>query len=338
MPKSNQKKGTDQVQIDNFLKTLENEFPKKDLEKISPILDFNKIMRNTARMFVMHWYFNQDQFNAISYEKEDKKKISYEQEYKNAMDQVDENNVIKRFLTKQVNATIIEEFPTRDTATPSSMRATMNDCVDKDHLFLRDGRNIWLTSLGINCGHFLYFKALENRIGVSKLWDIIKTELKEGNLQNIDPKITTADLIRWYIIEKKNENIQFTDIFKNFIDFLQYHPELYQEESKIILDNLLDWINNTIVQILDEKNVPLTKSAKKIYSFKQNLSDVDWIYRLNAVTGNARNHYDLKKWVEETHENHDNLRILTAPPGYGKSIFLLQFACDLLSCTSPSQD
>ncbi|KKM83596.1 hypothetical protein LCGC14_1307800, partial [marine sediment metagenome] len=177
---------------------------------------------------------------------------------------------------------------------------------------------------------------------IQNLWKIVKSDLTKQNLQNIDPKITIEDLTNWYIIEEVENNYIFHERFVELIEFLRIHPELYPMEFKIIKENLISWIKNSILSDLVSKNVRFTVSGKNIQYFKNKLEDIDWIYKIKCQYD--RSELNLFDWATKknykfnTYSKDENLYrflsrfiVLIAPAGYGKSVLLNQLSIELLT-------
>jgi len=312
----------DSTQLRLFLKILAKDIPNQEtIRKIESIIDIGRVQTFSKKMLLLQWFFYQG----------DNEFQTDQKMYDNALLRDVDGGLIQRFLIEKNIGLNKKEWG------KINARSEMKKLAEQGITVRKDMRNYVITETGEICALFLYFKILESVLGMENIWNLIKADLTKLNLQNIEPKITIEDLENWFIIEKVDKQFKFTTKFIQLIEFLRNHPELYPHESNIIWENLFFWVKNSIISNSDKKNVRLTLSGKNINNFKENLTDIDWIYRIGCKYD--KSDVKLIEWArsfddERVHGLFDNFKdfiVITAPPGYGKSILTYQLCLDLLS-------
>ncbi|MFW9882624.1 MAG: hypothetical protein ACFFG0_56905 [Candidatus Thorarchaeota archaeon] len=336
----------DRVQLDNFIKAISRDFNQDELKLIEHIIDVDKRQSFTKKMFILQWYFYEG----------DEDFPDDASMYRNALFETKKNSLIQRFniaITK-IGGTVKLLDP-GDRTGYQAARSEMNKMIGEEILFRKEWKNKVLTEIGKLCAKFLYFKLLEEKIGVKGIWNLLNLELNEKNLQIIKHDLSIKDLFNWFIVEDNKGDYQFKNNFLELIEFLKDHPELYPKEFKIITNTLLSRLKNTLINNLDEIDARLTKSGNKIYYYKDVIENIDWIYKIDCEYD--RTGFDLLKWaynfekycIEKPYEYFDrsddklrqfqqNLLVLQAPAGYGKTILLYQLSLDIFNKISNESD
>lgn len=308
-------------QLKLFIKSLYRDISDQEvLEEIESIINIDRLQKFSKKMLLLQWYFYQDNEDFQSDQKM----------YNNALRHDIDNGLMQRFSIEK-NLGLLKDDWGKESA-----RSEMRKMAKQGILIKKDMKNYVITKLGEICSNFLYFKILESLLGVKNIWKLIKSDVTKIGLRNIDPNITINDLENWFVIEKQDEQFKLTQKFITLIDFLRAHPELYPYEFNIILDNLYLWVKNSIILNLDKKNVRLTISDNKIKYFKEDLKKVDWIFKIGCKYKNSE--IKLSKWANSFETSYPKLStflnkclIITAPPGYGKSILTFQISLELLA-------
>ncbi|MGQ4876213.1 MAG: hypothetical protein ACP6IY_19265 [Promethearchaeia archaeon] len=340
----------DKIQLKDFLKVISKDYNKDELKVIEHIIDVDKRQSFTKKMIILQWYF----YEGIDDFSDDAKM------FRNALRESEENGLIRRFnIANSKIGFFVKHFESDDRTGEKSARTEINKMIKDKIIFKKDWKNKRLTKIGKLCAKFLYFKLLEEKISVNGIWQLINIKLEEKNLSFIETDLSIKDLINWFIIKECKGGYCFTDKFLELIEFLKDHPELYPKEFKIITDTLLSRLKNTLIHNLDKLEARLTKSGNKIYFYKDNLKDIDWIYKIDCTLEQRK--FNLFEWVNNFEKEYikdpfdffnklddkkidkkiqlnQNLLVLQAPAGYGKTILLYQLVLNFFDRTNNKID
>lgn len=248
------------AQLQSFIKTLGEDIYAEELKVFEQEIDIERFQIFSKKTLLLQWYFNQE-LTAESYE-------SDSHMYHNALDEDLKNGLIQGFSI-ELNIGYFKDYWGKDRA-----RSEMIKLAKDGFLIRKDIKNYSITPLGEVCPKFIYFKFLEEIIGVQKLWKLMKLDLTKDNLQNIDPKITIEDLESRFIVIKGKNKFTFHAKFEELIEFIKNPPEFYPKEFQIFKENLSSWIANSLIREFDKKLVRFTISGKNLHYFKNKLDKI----------------------------------------------------------------